>query len=227
MSHYHWWYEELCPQVGSKSRTEERCCSPHQLWAHCRHTIVTTGSSASTHLHFHCCAHHKLMKAGATLALEQPSLCWRCFEINIDSISLKHTNKPSYHTNQLAAMLDNHALMWVLISTVDQNYVKWMDWYVWNGCMHHEVIMEEVYRVFKYTKLNTQTAISTIYNRWARLLILQISCSSMKPNLVTAQLFKHLPSQCQCKVTAQLSTLPGLGWAGLYCNARNFWKIVK
>ena len=115
------------------------------LWAHYSHY----SSSASTHLHFHCCAHHKLMKAGATLplALAQASLCcWRCFEINIDSISLKHTNKPSYHTNQLSAMLDNHALIWVLISTVDQNYVKWMDWYVWNGWLHHEVIMKEVFK---------------------------------------------------------------------------------
>ena len=38
----------------------------------------------------------------------------------------------------------------------------------------------------------------------------------MKSNLVAAQLFKHLPGQCQCKVTAQLHTAwAGLDWAGL------------
>ena len=38
----------------------------------------------------------------------------------------------------------------------------------------------------------------------------------MKPNPVPAQLFKHLPGQCQCKVTAQLLLgWAGLGWTGL------------
>ena len=117
---YHWWYEQMCPQVGSKSRTEERCCSPHQLWAHCRHTVGTL--EAAQHLHIStstAAPTTSWWKQAPHWPLARPSLCWRCFEMNMDSISLKHTNKPSYHTNQLAAMLDNHELMWVRISTVD------------------------------------------------------------------------------------------------------------
>ena len=42
----------------------------------------------------------------------------------------------------------------------------------------------------------------------------------MKPNLLTAQLFKDLPGQCQCKVTKQLHT----AWAGLV--AELGWAVL-
>ena len=49
----------------------------------------------------------------------------------------------------------------------------------------------------------------------------------MKPNPVPAQLFKHLPSQCQCNVTAQLHTAwAGLGWAGLGWAGDNIQHIT-
>ena len=119
------------------------------LWAHYSHY----SSSASTHLHFHCCAHHKLMKAGATLATGTGS-AFTLLEVFWDKhwqhfFKTYKQTKLSHKPTSCNAMLDNHALMWVLISTVDQNYVKWKDWYVWNGWLHHEVIMEEVCTVFK------------------------------------------------------------------------------